>query len=107
MERAIKRASIGSRGCRDDSLSRDACSFGFEFQGPCSAFTSWRARERDPKTFSLAAHNQELVLRHMTFALQQLFQISFERGLCEVIDFFAPPREDFLLGGKPAYMSEG
>ena len=20
---------------------------------------------------------------------------------------FAPPREDFLLGGKPAYMSEG
>src|SRR6516225_2752235 len=25
----------------------------------------------------------------------------------EVIDFFAPPRADFLLGGKPAYMSEG
>ena len=25
----------------------------------------------------------------------------------EVIDFFAPPREDFLLGGKPAYMNEG
>jgi hypothetical protein len=25
----------------------------------------------------------------------------------EVIDFFAPPRDDFLLGGKPAYMSEG
>src|SRR5262245_40390125 len=25
----------------------------------------------------------------------------------EVIDFFAPRREDFLLGGKPAYMSEG
>ena len=25
----------------------------------------------------------------------------------EVIDFFAPPREDFMLGGKPAYMSEG
>jgi hypothetical protein len=25
----------------------------------------------------------------------------------QVIDFFAPPREDFLLGGKPAYMSEG
>ncbi len=23
----------------------------------------------------------------------------------EVIDFFAPPREDFLLGGKPSYMS--
>ena len=22
----------------------------------------------------------------------------------EVIDFFAPPRDDFLLGGKPAYM---
>jgi hypothetical protein len=25
----------------------------------------------------------------------------------KVIDFFAPPREDFLVGGKPAYMSEG
>ena len=25
----------------------------------------------------------------------------------EVIDFFAPPREDFLRGGKPDYMSEG
>jgi hypothetical protein len=25
----------------------------------------------------------------------------------EVIDFSAPPRDDFLLGGKPAYMSEG
>jgi putative SOS response-associated peptidase YedK len=24
-----------------------------------------------------------------------------------MIDFFAPPRDDFLLGGKPAYMSEG
>jgi transposase len=56
--------------------------FGFELQGRCSAFTSWPARKRDPKTFSLAAHNQELVLRHMTFGLQQLFQISLERGLC-------------------------
>jgi hypothetical protein len=25
----------------------------------------------------------------------------------EMIDFFAPPRNDFLLGGKPACMSEG
>jgi hypothetical protein len=24
-----------------------------------------------------------------------------------VIDFFAPPRDDFLPGGKPTYMSEG
>jgi quercetin dioxygenase-like cupin family protein len=24
----------------------------------------------------------------------------------ELIDFFAPPRDDFPLGGKPAYMSE-
>ena len=37
------------------------CSFGFELQGPCSAFTSWRARERDPKTFPLAAHNLDAV----------------------------------------------
>ena len=25
----------------------------------------------------------------------------------EVIDFFSPPREDFLAGGRPPYMSEG
>jgi quercetin dioxygenase-like cupin family protein len=25
----------------------------------------------------------------------------------EVIDFFAPPREDFLVGGRPTYMSDG
>ena len=25
----------------------------------------------------------------------------------EVIEFFAPPRDDFLAGGKPPYMSEG
>ena len=25
----------------------------------------------------------------------------------QAIDFFVPPRDDFLLGGKPAYMSEG
>src|SRR5215831_14377258 len=56
-------------------------SFGFEFQGPCSAFTSWRARKRDPKTFSLPAHNQVLVLGHVTFLLQQLFQLSLERDL--------------------------
>jgi hypothetical protein len=24
-----------------------------------------------------------------------------------VIDFFAPPRDDFLGGGKPDYISEG
>jgi hypothetical protein len=24
-----------------------------------------------------------------------------------VIDFFAPPRDDFLVGGKPSYISEG
>ena len=29
------------------------------------------------------------------------------REYTEVIDFFVPPRDDFLLGGKPAYMSEG
>jgi quercetin dioxygenase-like cupin family protein len=29
------------------------------------------------------------------------------REATEVIDFFAPPRDDFRLGGKPSYMSEG
>jgi hypothetical protein len=25
----------------------------------------------------------------------------------EVIDFFSPPRDDFLTGGKPAYEAQG
>jgi len=32
---------------------------------------------------------------------------AWSREDTEVIDFFTPPRNDFLLGGKPAYMSEG
>jgi hypothetical protein len=59
---------------REAGLEHCFRSFSFELQGRCSAFTSWRARKRDPKTFSLAAHNQELVLGHVTFVLQQLFQ---------------------------------
>jgi hypothetical protein len=51
-------------------------SFGFELQGPCSAFTSWRARVSYTQAFALPAHNQRLVLRHVGFVLQQLFQIS-------------------------------
>ena len=43
------------------------------------------------------------------------FRLGSEQRVCEawfredteVIDFFAPPREDFLLDGRPAYMSEG
>src|SRR6266571_7477536 len=70
------------RSCYFFAVTTCFRSFGFELQGPCSAFTSWRARKRDPKTFSLAAHNQELVLGHVAVVLQQLFQISLERGLC-------------------------
>src|SRR6516165_1364733 len=67
------------------------CSFGFELQGPCSAFTSLGAHIRDPKTFPLAAHNQELVLRHMTFALQQLSKSALNAASASTIaskDFF-------------------
>src|SRR5262249_2930192 len=56
-------------------------SLSFELQGPCSAFTSWRARIRYTQALALPAHNQKLVLRHVAFVLQQLFQISLERGL--------------------------
>src|SRR6266550_4514306 len=79
------------RSCYFFAVTTCFRSFGFELQGRCSAFTSWRARKRDPKTFSLAAHNQEFVLGHVTFVLQQLFQISLERGLCfnhRTKDFF-------------------
>jgi hypothetical protein len=65
---------LSAECARRAKLRRANCyairSFGFELQGPCSAFTAWRARKRDPKTFPLAAHNQELVLRHMTLVLQ-------------------------------------
>jgi len=74
---------IGKGRCERAALAATCVrSFGFEFQEPWSAFTSGRARKRYPKTFSLAAHNQELVLGHVTFVLHQLFQISLERGLC-------------------------
>src|SRR5262245_21357097 len=91
---ATARAGLGPSGGRPRaregapwprwSFGAEQCfrSFGFELQRPCSAFTSWRACKRDPKTFSLAAHNQELVFGHVTFIFQQLFQISLERGLC-------------------------
>jgi hypothetical protein len=39
-------------------------------------------------------------------ALPEEHEAWFREGT-EVIDFFAPPREDFLLGGKSTYMSEG
>jgi hypothetical protein len=70
-------------------VENTARSFGSELQGPCPTFASWRVRKCDPKTFSFPAHNQELVLRHMTFALQQPFQISLEYGL-----FVRPVRAD-------------
>jgi quercetin dioxygenase-like cupin family protein len=42
------------------------------------------------------------------------FRLGSEQRVCgqgdvvvRGIDVFAPPRDDFLLGGKPAYMSEG
>src|SRR5215831_14942169 len=73
---------LGGVGPRTGSIATCFRSFGFEFQGPRSAFSSWRARKRDPNTFSLTAHNQELVLGHVTFVLQQLFQFGLERGLC-------------------------
>jgi hypothetical protein len=57
-------------------------SLSFELQGPCSAFTSRRARIRYTQALALPAHNQKLVLRHVAFVLQQLFEISLERGLC-------------------------
>jgi hypothetical protein len=51
-------------------------------QRRCSAFTSWRARIRYSQTLALPAHDKVLVFGHVTFVLQQLFQISLERGLC-------------------------
>src|SRR5262249_13907299 len=57
-------------------------SLSFELQGPCSAFASRRARIRYTQALAFPAHNQKLVLGHVPFVLQQLFQISLERGLC-------------------------
>src|SRR5215469_16458166 len=58
MMAGIEMRHVPYRGARQELR----CSFGFELQGPCSAFTSWSAHIRDPKTFPLAAHSQELVL---------------------------------------------
>ena len=45
---------------------------------------------------------------HSVLSERQEFPIdAWFREDTEVIDFFAPPREDFLVGVKPAYMSEG
>src|SRR5262249_54671482 len=80
-ESAASSSRCSPRGTQAGRIATCFRSFGLEFQGPCS-FTSRRARKRDPKTFSLPAHDQELVLGHVTFVLQQLFQISLERALC-------------------------
>ena len=45
---------------REAGLEHCFRSFGFELQGRCSAVASWRARKRDPKTFSLAAQFEEV-----------------------------------------------
>jgi len=63
--RQIVSSFICPMGCscrlfREAGLEHCIRSFGFELS--CSAFASWRARKRHPKTFSLAAHNRELVL---------------------------------------------
>jgi hypothetical protein len=40
------------------------------------------AANATPRRFPLRLITRKLVLRHMTLILRQLFQISFERGLC-------------------------
>jgi hypothetical protein len=65
------------------------------FRDLAPPFASWRARKCDTKTFAFPAHNQELVLGQMTFALQQPFQISFEGVLC-----FNHCIEGFLYCGR-------
>src|SRR5262249_28763724 len=77
--RIPQRGELNSDGANCTTCFR---SFGFELQKPCSAFTPWSARIRYTQTFSLPAHKQVLVFGHVTFVLQQLFQISLERGLC-------------------------
>ena len=39
--------------------------------------------------------------------LREVRHEAWFRGDTEVIDFFAPPRDDLLLDGKRAYMSNG
>src|SRR5919201_453598 len=80
--RSVATASATRERRNPEGVNLAACrSFGFELQGPCAALTSWRARKRYTQALALTAHDQKLVLRHVAFALQQLFQISLKRRL--------------------------
>jgi hypothetical protein len=90
-----------------DGLLPAFCSFGFELQGPRSAFTSWRARIGYTQTLSLPAQEQIFVLGHVTFFLQQLFQFILERSrtvLVRLVDLppGLEPLEVLPLGSRPA-----
>ena len=55
-----------------------------------------------------SAANSEFAVRATSWSFREVRSTRhWFREDTEVIDFFAPPREDFLVGGKPAYMSEG
>ena len=103
--------------------SRTTCAFRPAFR-PCPARLSFiptarhRRRDRGPKG---RAGVGSKIREHRLHPLHRpgaarATSWSFRGGMeheawfredTEVIDFFAPPRDDFLLGGKPAYMTEG
>ena len=56
---------------------------------------------------SASATSSGSAVRATWWSFREVEHEAWVREDTEVIDFFAPPRDDFLVGGKPAYMSEG
>src|SRR5262249_16345264 len=59
-------------------------------------------RERDPQTFSLPAHNQELVFGHMTFGLHVGGLISYGTDVLDAFRQVGTYAARILNGAKPA-----
>ena len=77
-------------------------------RGPAADSGARYPRER-PRSFGAKARLVSDFAVRPEGAQRRRKSVNYEawfRDDTEVIDFFAPPRDDLLLGGKPAYMSE-
>ena len=75
---------------------------------PCCNSDALFAPESQSFLSSASAPNSGSAARATSWSFREVTEHeAWFREDTEVIDFFAPPRDDFLIGGKPAYMSEG
>ena len=77
-------------------------------RGPCPSWGDRGGRRGSRARWTFAsAPNSGSAARATWWLFREVQHEAWFREDTEMIDFFAPPRDDFLLGGKPAYMSEG